>query len=640
MKKIIAKIISSGDELLTIDEKLLEIGFSSLDRGSAENTISYGLYENSGEIRFSMPFEAANTLISAQSKLVVEIYLIVNNFNKKLAEFFVNDVFVSQETNEMRLVISDGLQKKQEVDFAGKYFFDKTTLSNIAKYVDDTIEADSLTQHIYCPNITKDTEWGVLSSICEASMARGFKENGKLKIKRDEPNGNFYEKPIIIYPRNILKIQNETAFYKNQIPSISLEYIDRRKYTNSILGERQSFRWFEWTGETFSWDGVAQLASTLTNEEDEYFITAKTEGRIQIPETTFYVDPNLHISARRTSSTGASVSIGTNSSGILKYTPTNQSVLVSENYADVSFSDVGVDKIVSQNYPLGRITSGYAWVSGDYYTDLSNGEVWAGNYNITPQKLATNDLVQRFNTVSENSEQLMCTEMTEYARRRYWGGVDCCEMECLFSNYYDTDGNLVFSAEQAQSFSKYDVVVPYVYKNGESRPYKSYSDGTPKKFIIIGIKYRYVGIPTQTLVLQEYARYSLSGTWKINKNPNTEPSDKYNDGFEERFGADSYVSATFYNPDKGYLESLKVSHIFVEDDGTLHIVAEEMTLGHTRQTIYQGATWYYDYNDGVYEIPSEEVLNSVRMISFGLANQPILSNKYFYEWLQATATKE
>ena len=94
-------------------------------------------------------------------------------------------------------------------------------------------------------------------------------------------------------------------------------------------------------------------------------------------------------------------------------------------------------------------------------------------------------------------------------KRRYEKGIECFEIECLFNEYVNESGEVVFDGKDlSQHFKRYDVIIPYVSKNGETIPLRTNPDGTPKKFRIIGISYSYDGLLRQKLSVQE-ERYDV-----------------------------------------------------------------------------------------------------------------------------------
>ena len=149
---------------------------------------------------------------------------------------------------------------------------------------------------------------------------------------------------------------------------------------------------------------------------------------------------------------------------------------------------------------------------GDYFID---GDQLESN-NITNAiediyKIPSSDLVQENSYYLEDSGDKI--HLGEYilreTNRRYGNGIECFEIECLFNDYYDENGNKVFSKDDLSThFKKYDVIIPYVKKRGQTVPLRVNEDGTPKKFRIIGISYSYDGFLKQKLSVQE-ERYDI-----------------------------------------------------------------------------------------------------------------------------------
>jgi hypothetical protein len=125
-------------------------------------------------------------------------------------------------------------------------------------------------------------------------------------------------------------------------------------------------------------------------------------------------------------------------------------------------------------------------------------------------KLSTNKLIQRSNTLIAPDENTTNwgEELINRVITKYKDGVECCEIECTITDYYDKNGKLILSPSKSSedvgiSFSKYDVVVPYVIRHGKEVPYRTNKYGSPMEFIITGIKYSYKGNLRQTLRLME-----------------------------------------------------------------------------------------------------------------------------------------
>lgn len=91
---------------------------------------------------------------------------------------------------------------------------------------------------------------------------------------------------------------------------------------------------------------------------------------------------------------------------------------------------------------------------------------------------------------------------------KYKNGKEVITLKCSASNYYDVDGNLVICPTvrgYPMTFSKYDIVEPYVFTVNGEVPLSSKLNGETKQFEVIGIDFSYSGVFWQELTLQEYS---------------------------------------------------------------------------------------------------------------------------------------
>jgi hypothetical protein len=133
------------------------------------------------------------------------------------------------------------------------------------------------------------------------------------------------------------------------------------------------------------------------------------------------------------------------------------------------------------------------------------------NENEEILEIPSNDLVQtrsRF-VRDEGSPNSLAHHVLQETNRRYHNGIACFEIECLFNDYYDENGQLVFARDfLLNHFEKYDIIIPYIMKGGRKVPLRTTADGEPKKFRVIGISYSYDGLLKQRLQVQE-ERYDI-----------------------------------------------------------------------------------------------------------------------------------
>ena len=130
--------------------------------------------------------------------------------------------------------------------------------------------------------------------------------------------------------------------------------------------------------------------------------------------------------------------------------------------------------------------------------------------SLTPQpsehifSLPTNELENLSNTY--DGLNFTSSKLSKVVNK-YKNGKEVITLKCSGSNYYDVDGNLVIcptDRNYPMTFSKYDIVEPYVFTVNGEVPLSSKMNGDPKQFEVIGIDFSYSGVFWQELTLQEY----------------------------------------------------------------------------------------------------------------------------------------
>ncbi len=84
----------------------------------------------------------------------------------------------------------------------------------------------------------------------------------------------------------------------------------------------------------------------------------------------------------------------------------------------------------------------------------------------------------------------------------YKNGKETATLLCSVDNYYDKDGNEVISIknDKPMLFKRHDIVIPYI---GKDKPMSTYSDGTPKSFMVLKSHIYSKGVVWQELTIQE-----------------------------------------------------------------------------------------------------------------------------------------
>lgn len=658
MKHYIAEISYQGEVKFTLKKgEIMSLDLGLLDRGDVSNIIDFGLYSNTATLSFMDKNKQFAEFIKDKKsrEVMVSVYFKgTETSSKKICDFYLDTYEYDDESKVVNLSLVDGLIRTQLEKKVEEYRFDERSFNDFAHYfalsnvrgIVNNINVN-LNGNIYCPRIVANSVWGGLSDICVAGVARGFLDGERnLNISRDEPTDKQYKNAIVLLPRKILGISNETSSDKTNYAHIKFYGTSREKRISEILGKKHSFQWFAppiSTGE-FPWSGNGEIPSTILyrteGETTRYPINVSTSGYVDVPESTYSVDKDCKISGTMLRYAGVLwdypvTSFEDGDEYTFRYSPqlTPTSFDPKNKRVRISFSETGFENITDNSY--GRFTSGQVWVTGNYYEDGNDTVVEIGDINSPSTDFPKSTLVQTQNT-STNSNLSMLKEQVEYFRRRYYGGVDCCEIECLFGDYYNENGEKVISYENSETFSRGDIIIPYVMKRGETKPYKTYNDGTPKKFVVIGIKYYYNGHPTQKLMLQEYKRHTMSGSWFININATSTTSQEIDFSNDE-------VRSFFY--DGTELVYSQVGHIYFDKklyDGTNCVIAIEPKHGNLVTVLTNDGRLGYTYLelDDFYELTEEGEDSSLLLLSFADMQNPTVVTKDFYDWMLKNSSLE
>lgn len=148
---------------------------------------------------------------------------------------------------------------------------------------------------------------------------------------------------------------------------------------------------------------------------------------------------------------------------------------------------------------------------GTYYETYSQDF----NYGTTSNEITVFTLPNNELTNMSNSDISLGLDypisISQKVIDKYKNGKEVYTIKCSISEYYNCDGyfegliaispyNLNFPA----IFKKYDIVEPYLFTNDGEVPLSCKTDGTAKKFEIIGVDFSYDGVPFQELTIQEY----------------------------------------------------------------------------------------------------------------------------------------
>lgn len=538
LKKLTAKIYSKyfleypDSKPLDIYTNISSVDFEALDRGDVSNVVSYGIYSNKGTLTF---FDYDRTFYDGSKEDVwrggkVEIYLSSDVLNRLIGTFQIDDYEYNQETKEVSVNLVDQLITWQGKTVYTIYKFYPTSLYGLIDYIflgKEPIKMDTATEtyldsiYIDCTFISETNLWDVMTQICEASMCRIFCDpDGSPRI-----HINYFPKSsrIIVRPYHIFGISDKTSEYKTKIPSASISLVSRNRISNSTIASIPFVLYdVKDRGVDKVYTPVYSIKTrnpnlSISSERDEYNVL-----HIFIAFSTYFSAPNVYNISQRNvignEYSAESVVGPITEKNDINLNPIweNTNYRFYEQYFSGRFQIYRASTFGSYNSndPARVVTDGIIEIKGNYFEDGKKEEI---SYSTIPEstdqtvELATNDLIQTESYFTE-MESGVSIALGEYilsqVKYEYSSGVECLSIECSFDDYYYRNGSLALSGsgknKEIESFKKYDIITPYVVRNGFEQPYSTNNDGTPKSFIIIGIKYSYYGVLKQKLYLQEY----------------------------------------------------------------------------------------------------------------------------------------
>ena len=527
MKKLTAEIQSNGETLIAIDN-VLGISFGALDRGDLTDITNWGVFSNKGELSFIDTTKNFKSIISSYYNPNVCIYYITNSTKKLLATFLIDDYDYNDESKKVTLTLKDSLIDWQQNNIDEYYTFVKKSISDIwgdiygagARATTEALN-DMSASMINTSYLNKATKWSNADKICQATMLRCFCDFDGTPMFSDETPRQLNN--IVIKPRNIFSIGNKVGNVKTkiQLPSISAQNIT--KHENEPISDDIPFTLYDVKGKkSVTVDGETKLYIEASWAYDFANVTtlkivlsgatsvgASVSTSVQKPQHFFnYGDVDITVNQAIIYNNYGDIQIRTMSSNpnkqVLSYSP---SITVKEydRYLGVSFQDDEVAEKYSQELEaLGVvgsycITKGTINVIGNFFTE--DGETSYGSQSEKATNLQSNEIIQ---TQSTYGEKNLAQHIIDTVTEKYGNGVECVEMEVTPSEYYDIDGNNIISPNGYKPlFEKYDIVTPYIIKNGIEQPYSTKYDGSAKSFKVIGIEYSYQGLLRQKLYLQE-----------------------------------------------------------------------------------------------------------------------------------------
>ena len=552
MRKYTLKIISPDESYIYIHNNIDSVRFEALDRGSTSEVLNWGIFSNRGEVHL---FDLDGTVETFLKKnefgiTKVEIYLSSDIFDKKIATFRIDDYIYNTETKEVTILLKDSLQDWQSIEQGEIYLFDSNTALFVLNKIINSARVDCSARvdwayddinttlqlkffNIYCPHLPPNNLWANVNKICEITMCRVFENvDGVPTIVRDDYYTDIFTStpisvnPIIIRPDNIISISNAVSRRNTKISSTTILIKNRKKHLAEEVAPPTPYSIYDYESTT---EQASVNGQTITLNKIEWVFVGADKS----------VNPNVEIEEKQEDDYGyqksAIVSFRTtavsNTHQITSYStlstqheetdPINtrwENTAISEVEPQMNFDrdsgEVSVNFKLKDAFYSGRrvVSKAQTKIYGNFYTDDPD-IIYNRNSNdesilLSPINIPSNELLQSQNTSNMQDPIPHYQWITNKVFERYGSGVDCCEIECVYGDYFGDDGTKLIDASgiksAVQGFSKYDVVIPYIQKGDRVVPYKINDQGEPKSFKVIGIKHTYDGVLRQTLCLQEH----------------------------------------------------------------------------------------------------------------------------------------
>ncbi|MEE0969886.1 MAG: hypothetical protein U0M06_10990 [Clostridia bacterium] len=507
--------------------RLVSFNIEGLDRGDNTNTVEWGIYSNRGNLSFILPKTQENLFKDDVNFKEYSFSFFTYNDEEykscQIATFNVKDFKYNRESRLVEVELVDGLQDWQDIEVNinipnMEYRATSSLLSIYETVYEQNLglpiivlsnEIKSLLAKIYVyynHRVSTMSFWDFITEICSLSGTRIITdENGFPTLSLGTALT-----AVKVNSKDILSIEPTCAKRHNSISSVKIgipRKINLEPVISSFAPKQLTFT--DKGNNTYGFSYVCLIPSTkdkatmikVLETKKNANITGNTAsgkmprnllwkygkaGAINGEQLTFHDNDNGFIDA---------ISFGeyTNNDGENEtYVSLLQGSINSYEYTLIAKDDVSWDVSFSPaNIPTFEVYGNVIADGGDDSKTRTLNENGANTIELNSSpwiyiaKINEKDLYEwLFDKVSLLSD-----------------GRNCIEIECVLDNYYDNNGNLVKPKETP--FSKYDVIIPYVSKKGEQKPYLG-TDKNPMKFIVVGVNYSYNGHFVQKLYLQEY----------------------------------------------------------------------------------------------------------------------------------------
>lgn len=510
-KRLIAEIIQDQRVIMTIDDNMLSCGFGSLDRGSLTDVVDWGIYANRGYINFIDTvgyFGNKNNQFLRSKQTTVKFYISNNNTHVLASSFYIDNFDYDEESKQVNIELISRLSRWQSMKMEESiYPFESMWVDDLISIVNERfstgITNQGVSEHIIIetPYFAPDNLWNVVRKICQATMSRVIEDEGGKPIISDTfPQRN----PIVITPKNIISIPTKSFV---SLPNRSIDATYRVKSYDEEATIPFEIGWSGYQdgeNEILYHSGIKMTfqdfgEATYAIARGVFKSSDKMYWNFPSSKPMFYLNGSWQLT-----------DFGTNTLSNYKYSSSleDSSIYEAERIDDNSISFSCRTNVRLLDTALNRELTLQSGSFVAKYSSFSDSlEKFVERYDkedsLEPVSIPTNDLVQTESYYIDEENPLPQYILYEVGKR-YGNGIDCFEIECLFNEYYDENGNLVFDGKDLYNrFRNYDIVVPYVTRGVEMVPLRTNEDGTPKKFRVIGISYSYDGLLKQKLQLQE-----------------------------------------------------------------------------------------------------------------------------------------
>lgn len=514
--------------------------------------IAWGIVSNTANVKFKDTNGVFGSCIKEDVVYgaKVQIYLLQDNIaylnDDLLGTFYISNVDYSDKINEVTLSLEDGLQGWQSITLPEIYKFDAGTLYDV---VIDTI-GDSIYQSQFVPFDTYEAKniltkislnsginwgqsnlWNLMQKVCEASRCCLYMNNmGKAVIERPKSS-----RVIIVNPNNIYAISDRQSNFANKIPNAQISVEKRIDVFNEPISETMEIVFFKELPkitnnlEAFEFRVSEAFVGDRTSSNPN--LTTQTKATVHIISNahSYYLQmfPKLNLNkktvnkdistmtckltANKVTDYGLGVSSDDSDLTVYKSTEVIEQIPIL-NYDSIrdifelQGKWVGSFDIGSTTYPYATYlyTNGNMVITGNYYESEGQEDFsYTTNASASVTSLPSNDLI--LNTTTEGQSQLAKNNLN-YVKKRFSKGLETAVLRCSLDNYYDTSAQQTISKNVSgrRTFKKYDIVLPYVIKNGIKTPFSTHADGSAKTFQVVGIRYSNKGVVWQDLYLEEY----------------------------------------------------------------------------------------------------------------------------------------